>query len=191
MSQMQFVQRSKTDVWQTPTDLIEDLEEHVSIDLDPCAGRDTDHGAVNFRLPEADGLRTSWDVADDVTGFVNPAFTEKVRWLQRAIGQYRVGNVDRVIFLTPDSTDVAEWWHAYVAPYFPVTWFAISRINFVVPPGYPDLFDGYEDVTPGEQASGVSFNTALHFLGEFPASLFDELADSGDLVVRPNGGGWT
>jgi NTP pyrophosphatase (non-canonical NTP hydrolase) len=181
---MQFVQRSKNDVWQTPRDLIDFLEEHVEITLDPCAGRETNHGRVNFRLPETDGLATPWDIAEDVTGFVNPAFSQKIRWLRRAIGQYMIGNVDRVIFLTPDSTDVAEWWHALVVPYFPVTWFEVSRMDFVAPPGYPDLFDGYEDVTPGEKVKGVSFNTSLHFLGDFPDSLFEALAERGDLVHR-------
>jgi len=184
---MQFVQRSKNDVWQTPTELIDTLEEHVTIDLDPCAGRETDHGRVNFRLPETDGLTTSWNVADDVTGFVNPAFSQKIRWLRRAIGQYMVGNVDRVIFLTPDSTDVAEWWHALIVPYFPVTWFEVSRMDFVAPPGYPDLFDDYDNVTPGEKVKGVSFNTALHFLGDFPDSLFEDFRQRGDLVDRSAG----
>ncbi|WP_237560648.1 phage N-6-adenine-methyltransferase [Halostella litorea] len=183
---MQFVEaRSKNDVWQTPAELIDTLDAHVTIDLDPCPGRDTDHGAVNFRLPETDGLETPWGVRENTTAFVNPPFSEKIRWLQRAVGQYMVGNVDRVIFLTPDSTSPASWWHSYVATYFPVTWFETSRLDFVVPEGYPDLFDGYEDVTPGEQASGVSFNTALHFLGtDWPDSLFSELAERGDLVRR-------
>ena len=184
MSGMEFVEaRSKNDVWQTPAEFIADLERHVTIDLDPCAGRDTDHGRVNFRLPEQDGLTTSWDVSDDTTAFVNPKFSEKIRWLRRAIGQFMVGNADRVIFLTPDSTGAACWWHSYVAAYFPVTWFKISRLNFEVPPGHPELFD-YDETPPGEQASGVSFNTALHFLGDFPDSLFADLAERGDLVRR-------
>lgn len=173
---MQFVQKTKKDVWQTPSALIDMLSDHVTINLDPCAGRETEHAEVNFRPPETDGLTTSWDVSDGTTtAFINPPFTQKTRWLRRAVGQYMSENVDRLIFLTPDSTDVAEWWHGYIVPYFPVSWFVVSRMDFV-------------DPETGEQAKGVSFNTALSFAGGFPESLFHELRESGDLTVRPRRG---
>lgn len=63
--------------WKTPDHIIEATREAFGgpIDLDPCAGRGTSIGTVNFRLPSHDGLRESWDVCGNgTTVWVNHPF---------------------------------------------------------------------------------------------------------------------
>jgi len=164
---MSFVQRSEKDVWQTPTDVWKPIDDHIGIDVDPCAGPTTEVGDRNIRPPE-NGLDAEWEG----TAFINPPFSQKEQWLATAVEKYRAGEIDRAFLLTPDSTDVAAWWHEYIVPNCRFTWFAVSRVDFI-------------DPKKGEEVSGVPFNTAISVLGTLPAGLRDEWLDTGDLVMRP------
>lgn len=183
---MSFVATTKKDVWRTPPELYRPVADRIGgFDLDPCAGPSgsalelpgdeqaapdlpaTDIAEWNVTLP-TDGLQIDWH--GDV--FLNMPFSEKGDWLEKAAREWREGNADRVVIVTPDATDVASWWHEYVVPNAAVTFFVESRCNFI-------------DPATGEQSSGVSFNTALHVFGDVPASLARYWRREGDLVVRP------
>mgnify|MGYP002761021448 CR=1 FL=1 len=171
---MQWVQKSKKDVWQTPPEVYEPIADaHGGIDTDPCAGRGTEIAERNIRPPE-NGLAQPWVGVV----FMNPPFSNKTEWLEKAVEESQRQAVDVVYVLTPDSTDVASWWHEYIAAHAPVTWFATSRVNFI-------------DPETGEQASGVSFNTAISVFGEAPQQLLRHWDEEGDLVYRPQNAGWS
>lgn len=73
---------SDKDVWQTPQWLVDGIDGAVTIDLDPCAGSDTSIGSINYRLEDGDdGLEAPWFG----TVFVNPPFTQKGDWLNKAL----------------------------------------------------------------------------------------------------------
>lgn len=169
---MRFVAKSDKDVWQTPPRVLDPIDRYAGIDLDPCAGEDTDIGDRNIRPPR-NGLDASWRG----TVFVNPPFTQKADWLAKAVREAEQPEVDAVYFLTPDSTDTKSWWHEYIAAEASVTWFPKGRINYI-------------DPETGEQASGVSFGSAVSVFGEVPDNLLWHWEENGDLVVRPQNAGW-
>lgn len=161
-------QEAKKDTWQTPPKLLDMLTKHVHIDLDPCAGQDTMIGDENIRPPK-NGREYQWNG----TVFVNPPFSNKADWLQKAVEEYKYGDTDLIIFLTPDSTDVKSWYHKYIVPHAEYTWFSYGRINYIDPTKDND-----------ESTSGATFGTALSFFGDVPTPLLKELDKNGDLVKR-------
>lgn len=163
----EFWSQSEKDTWQTPDWLIELIEEFVTIDLDPCAGPNTNIGETNYWWPAYDGFEEEWFG----TVFVNPPFSDKVDWIVRAIQQYKEGRVERVIILTPDSTDVQSWWHDLLAEHCDHVWFADGRVKFI-------------DPETDEVAGSPTFGTALNFLGDFPDEMYESFAEEGDMVRR-------
>lgn len=117
------------------------------IHLDPCAGKDTHVGIVNFRFPETDGLEQPW--FGNV--FVNPPFSKKSDFLQKTIDERDGTNV--IYVLTPDSTDTKSWWHEYIAEYADYIWFSKGRISYI-------------DPETGEKAGSPTFGTAISIFGE-------------------------
>lgn len=164
--------QSEKDTWQTPDEILDILTNHVTIDLDPCAGEDTNIGMENIAPPE-DGLACMWWG----TVFVNPPFSEKELWVDKAVEEYMRGHIERAIILTPDSTDVQSWWHGSLGDcrgmveYCDTLWFSEGRINYV-------------DPDTGKQENNPTFGTALNFMGHFPMALFDELSKEGDMLHR-------
>ena len=188
---MGFVQKSQKDDWVTPDWLIDAIDRHVGIDLDPFAGPTTSHGRVNYGPHNGkNGLVESWDVRRDpyekTAAFVNGPYSRpmKRRAFQKGISEYLAGHVDCVMFLYPDSTDVKDWWQGYVRAYCPLTWFPAGRVNFI-------------DPETGEQVRGAPCNSALSIVGDVPDAFVEWMlhgddryddADGGDLVTRPIGG---
>jgi transcriptional regulator with XRE-family HTH domain len=79
------------------------------IDLDPCGDV---HSPVVARqrilLSEGgDGLQDEWSGR---FAFVNPPFSEYLKWLRRAHHQWRAGNVETIVCLGPVRTD-SSWFH--------------------------------------------------------------------------------
>lgn len=190
-SDMGFVQKTKKDDWVTPDWLIDGIDRHVGIDVDPFAGPATSHGRVNYGPHTGtNGLVASWNVRRDpyerTTAFVNPPYSAgmKRRALQKGISEWLAGHVDRVLFLLPDSTDVRSWWQAYIRAYCRLTWFPAGRVKFI-------------DPETGERGDSPPCNSALCIAGDVPESFVDWLcygddrypeADGGDVVARPIGG---
>jgi phage N-6-adenine-methyltransferase len=161
----EFWSYSDKDDWETPPDLIEDISNAVGgIDLDPCAGENTNHATENLRLEDGDdGLSEDWY---GVT-FVNPPFSYKSEWLEKTVSEIESGNAETVIVLTPDSTDTVSWWHKYIAPNAEVVCFCEGRISYCV---------------DGEKKENPTFGTAISVFGDVPEDLLDMLQDWGHVV---------
>lgn len=85
--------RPDKDEWRTPTSLVVALRRALKLDftLDPCA--DPDHGLrlaglTDFYSKESDGLTQSWGSR---VAFVNPPFSQKERWIEKAIFEAKRG----------------------------------------------------------------------------------------------------
>lgn len=94
----------------TPPEFMENIYAAFGeIDLDPCANLLSPVVARRrILLSEGgDGLVDDW-VGRLV--FVNPPFSELLKWLRRAHQQWRVGNVETIVCLVPVRTDSA-WFH--------------------------------------------------------------------------------
>jgi DNA N-6-adenine-methyltransferase (Dam). len=161
---------SLKDVWQTPDEVLTMLGE---IDLDPCAGLDTNHGETNFRNITHDGLESDWFGRV----FVNPPFSEKSAWLEKSIEERE--NTECIFVLTPDSTDTISWWHEYIASEADYIWFSEGRISYVVPEERAHLFDDHEG---GEKAGSPTFGTAISVFGEPGDDTLERMNENGQLL---------
>jgi transcriptional regulator with XRE-family HTH domain len=95
----------------TPPDFLAEIYASFGeIDLDPCAHLLSPVIARRrILLSEGgDGLNDDWS---GKVAFVNPPFSELLKWLRRAHGQWRAGNVETVVCLVPVRTDSA-WFHS-------------------------------------------------------------------------------
>jgi len=170
MPESRYYAMSGKDVWQTPDEVLSMLQQHLCIDLDPCAAPDTDIGTHNLRLEDGDdGLEASWsDVAgDDFIAFVNPPFSEKSDWTDKIEAER--DDAALIVLLLPDATDVKSYWHGTVVEYAQYVWFSEGRI-------------GFYDPIEGEKKDKPSFGTTLSFFGEVPDSLLETLSQEGWVV---------
>lgn len=94
----------------TPPDFMADIHAAFGeIDLDPCGNLLSPVVARRrILLSEGgDGLTDPWSGR---LVFVNPPFSELLKWLRRAHDQWRANNVETVVCLVPVRTDSA-WFH--------------------------------------------------------------------------------
>jgi len=120
--------QNKKDNWQTPSWLYEPIDDICNIDLDPCAGSDTEIGDENWSIARGeDGLEREWFG----TVFVNPPFSNKSEWVNKI--EAELSNTDLILLVTPDSTDVQSWWHDGIVPNVSYVWFAEGRISYIDP----------------------------------------------------------
>ena len=90
------------------------------IDLDPCAGKDTEIGAMNYAIERGeDGLILTWH------GFVycNPPFSQKEQWADRMIQH------GRGILILPERGSAP--WFSHVAAEAGAYWVMGKKINFI------------------------------------------------------------
>jgi len=152
------------DVWQTPDEILDMLR---PIDIDPCAGPNTNIGTINY-TKEDDGLSQDWWGRV----FVNPPFSKKTAFLEKAVEES--DNCDVIFVVTPDSTDVKSWWHGYIAEHADYIWFSKGRISYINP-------------ETGERGDSPTIGTAISIFGEpLAQTTLEELAASGQLVKTVN-----
>lgn len=180
---MSFVAKEDNDNWQTPATTWETINRFDEIDTDPCAGCEmtgekTHIGSSENIRPPRNGLDNPWPGVV----FMNPPFSQKKKWLKKAVAEVNSGAATTVYAVTPDSTDVMSWWHKYIAAEAICSFFPYGRIEYVNP-------DDDADST-----SGASFGSAISVFGDQPPQdLLDYWTDDserphGDLVVRPQNG---
>ncbi len=88
----------KTDNWQTPPELYNELNKEFDFDFDPCPLK-----------PTFDGLNIDWKKRC----YVNPPYSKIKEFLIKAHEEINKGNTDIVVFLTFSNTDT-KWFHDYV-----------------------------------------------------------------------------
>ena len=100
---------SKTDLWATPQDFFNQLNEEFHFTLDVCALPENAKCEC-FYTPEIDGLSQPW------TGRVwcNPPYGREIgQWVRRAHFALASGGADLVVMLLPARTDT-RWFHEYI-----------------------------------------------------------------------------
>lgn len=100
---------SKTDLWATPQDFFDRLNEEFRFTLDPCSDG-TNAKCPKFYTKQEDGLTQDWS-GERV--FMNPPYGRVIGdWIRKA---YEEGTKENtiVVALIPARTDT-KYWHDYV-----------------------------------------------------------------------------
>lgn len=98
---------SNTDLWSTPEDLFNELNDEYHFDLDVCAD-ETNHKCARYYTEKQDGLSQKWDG----TVWCNPPYGRKIAgWIKRCYEYGTTGGI--AVMLIPSRTDT-KWWHSYV-----------------------------------------------------------------------------
>ena len=99
---------STTDLWATPQDFFDELNEEFEFTLDPCATPDNAKCA-KFFTKEQDGLKQDW------TGervFCNPPYGRAIgAWVKKCHDEAQKGTL--VVMLIPACTDTS-YFHDYI-----------------------------------------------------------------------------
>lgn len=99
---------SNSDLWETPADLFQRLDEGFHFTLDVCA-LPANAKVRRFFTPAVDGLSQRW------TGrcWMNPPYGRAIRlWMKKAWEESQRERGATVVCLVPARTDTA-WWHEY------------------------------------------------------------------------------
>lgn len=100
---------SKDEVWATPQDFFDTLNEEFHFTLDPCALPENAKCSKYF-TPEDDGLQQNW--GGEIV-FCNPPYGRKTcDWVKKAYYESKKPNT-RVVMLLAARTDT-KWFHEYI-----------------------------------------------------------------------------
>ena len=100
---------SKTDEWETPAWMFEQLNNEFLFNLDPCATAEN-HKCDKYYTKEDDGLSQDWG---GYTVFVNPPYGRKIKdWVKKAYYESMKDNTT-VVMLLPARTET-KWFHDYI-----------------------------------------------------------------------------
>lgn len=98
---------SKTDMWETPQDLFDRLNQEFHFDLDVCATKENTK-CPRFFSPQDDGLKQVWFGCC----WMNPPYGKTIgQWVQKAY-EFAADRGGTVVCLLPARTDT-KWWHDY------------------------------------------------------------------------------
>jgi len=115
---------SKSNEWETPKWLFDELNTEFGFTLDPCATKEN-HKVKHYYTKEDDGLSKDW--GKDVV-FMNPPYGGNTRkWIDKALNESRKGAV--VVCLIVSSTD-RSYWHDFIFPFADQIRFIRGRITF-------------------------------------------------------------
>lgn len=117
----------------TPPDFMATIYDSFgAVDLDPC-GHPSSPVVARRRIllsEGGDGLTDDWDGR---LAFVNPPYSQLLKWLRRAFDQWRSGRVETVVCLVPVRTD-SEWFHETLRPAADI-YLLRGRVRFLNPKG--------------------------------------------------------
>jgi len=101
---------SKTDEWETPQDLFDELNKEFQFDLDVCANQQNTKCA-NWYGKSIDGLTQNWHVWNKPC-WMNPPYGREIgKWVKKAYEESQKGCT--VVCLLPARTDT-KWFHEYI-----------------------------------------------------------------------------
>ena len=97
---------SKTDMWATPQEFFDELNDEFHFNLDPCAD-ETNHKCSWYFDEKQDGLRKDWTGA---RVFCNPPYGRTIgEWIRKCATE----NTEIAVMLIPARTDT-KWFHDYI-----------------------------------------------------------------------------
>jgi site-specific DNA-methyltransferase (adenine-specific) len=100
---------SKSDEWETPQELFDELDKEFNFRLDPCC-TPYNKKCKYFYSKERSGLENRWSPFGPV--FMNPPYGREIgKWVKKAYEESQKGCT--VVCLLPARTDT-KWWHDYV-----------------------------------------------------------------------------
>ena len=100
---------SENEVWATPQDFFDKLNDEFGFNLDPCAIPENAK-CERFFTPEMDGLKQNWGGAKV---FCNPPYGRKIgAWVQKCYEESQKPDTT-VVLLIPARTDTA-YFHDYI-----------------------------------------------------------------------------
>ena len=116
---------SKTDMWATPQDFFDKLNNVFNFTLDPCASEGNAKCDTYF-TEEDDGLLQKWG---GHTVFCNPPYGREIgKWVKKCCEESRKHNIT-VVMLIPSRTDT-RYQHDYVFKYATTACFIKGRLKF-------------------------------------------------------------
>lgn len=99
---------SKSDMWSTPQDFFDKLNEEFNFQLDPCATPENAKCPQYF-TPKSDGLKQNWCGR---RVFCNPPYGKAIKdWVKKCYEESLKGAL--VVMLIPARTDTA-WFHDWI-----------------------------------------------------------------------------
>ena len=114
---------SNSDLWATPQDFYNQLNEEFNFDIDVCATPDNAK-CDKFFTKEQDGLLQSWGG----TCWCNPPYGREIgKWVQKAYNSSK-NEGSTVVMLLPARTDT-KWFHEYIYNKYEVR-FVKGRLKF-------------------------------------------------------------
>ena len=167
--------RTQSQHWGTPEKYVRAVKEFFggSIGLDPCSNEFSIVGAaVEYRLPEQDGLKESWNAP---TIFVNPPYgldhergTAIRHWLQRChLAHEQYGS--EVLALVPVATNTGHWKKHVFGVATGVCFLYDTRLRFLV-----DGADG---------GKGAPMSCAMIYWGRNYRSFFEVFRQFGAVLT--------
>jgi len=112
---------SKTDMWETPQDFFDKLNEQYAFDLDVCASKHNSK-VTKFFSSNDDGLSQDWD---GYSCWMNPPYGRQIgKWIKKA--SEAKGGI--VVCLLPARTDT-RWFHDHIYGKAEIT-FIKGRLKF-------------------------------------------------------------
>ena len=121
------VQFNRKDQWDTPKEVVDFFG---PFDYDPATTKEqAEHlGIPNYDTIETDGLKADWGGYKRI--WINPPFTRKFDFLQKALETVMWHDDVRIFFLMPAETITTKKFHEIVGGQLYTMWFPNGRIKF-------------------------------------------------------------
>lgn len=114
---------SKSDEWETPQNLFDELNNEFNFTLDPCCTHENAKCKKHYTIKE-DGLKQNWK--DEVV-FCNPPYGNSIKdWVKKS---YEESKHAKVVMLIPSRTDTS-YFHDYILDNAEIR-FIRGRLKFV------------------------------------------------------------
>lgn len=94
----------KSDEWETPQDLFDELDKEFHFDLDVCATNENTKCLLHY-TPQDDGLSKDWSAWDTI--WCNPPYSNIKDWAKKCSKHKGLA-----VMLVPARTDT-KWFHEY------------------------------------------------------------------------------
>lgn len=116
---------SKNEVWATPQDFYNKLNEEFYFNLDPCAIAENAK-CEKFFTPEEDGLKQNWE---GHSVFCNPPYGRKIKyWVEKCYRESKKPET-KVVMLIPARTDT-KYFHDFIYHKVKEIRFVKGRLKF-------------------------------------------------------------